>query len=101
MTTATTASSGKDSKKRPAKEIRMGRIRAAIWPNDTDYGVRYNVTVTRLYKEGDEWKDTNSFGRDDLPLVVRVCDKAHSWIYEQSSERNENAKDQVEGGVDD
>ena len=63
----------------------MGRIRAAIWQNQTDNGVRHNVTVSRLYKDGDDWKDTTSFGRDDLPLVAKVCDLAHSWIYSQSN----------------
>ena len=63
----------------------MGRIRAAIWQNQTDNGVRHNVTMSRLYKDGDDWKDTTSFGRDDLPLVAKVCDLAHSWIYSQSN----------------
>lgn len=75
----------RESKTRPVHEIRMGRIRAAIWQNQTDNGVRHNVTMSRLYKDGDDWKDTTSFGRDDLPLVAKVCDQAHSWIYSQSN----------------
>ena len=55
--------------KKPIHEVRMGRIKAAIWENETENGNRYNVTITRLYKNGDdEWKDSTSFGRDDLPL---------------------------------
>lgn len=72
------------TKARPVHEIRLGRIRAAIWENGTQTGTRYNVTVSRLYKDGDDWKDSSSFGRDDLPLVAKVCDQAHSWIFEQS-----------------
>ena len=75
----------RETKTRPVHEIRMGRIRAAIWQNQTDNGVRHNVTMSRLYKDGDDWKDTTSFGRDDLPLVAKVCDLAHSWIYSQSN----------------
>jgi hypothetical protein len=71
-------------KKRPVHEIRLGRIRAAIWENDTQNGTRHNVTVSRLYKDGDDWKDSSSFGRDDLPLVGKVLDQAHSWIFEQN-----------------
>lgn len=70
--------------KRPAHEIRMGRIKATIWENDTQQGTRHNVSLSRIYKEGNQWKDSNSFGRDDLPLVQKVADLAHSWIYEQS-----------------
>jgi hypothetical protein len=71
-------------KKRPVHEIRLGRIRAAIWENDTQNGTRHNVTVSRLYKDGDDWKDSSSFGRDDLPLVAKVVDQAHSWIFHQN-----------------
>ena len=42
------------------------------------------ATVNRLYKDGDEWKQTASFGREDLPLVAKVVDMAHSWTYEQA-----------------
>ena len=69
---------------RPVHEIRMGRIRAAIWENQTQNGTRHNVTLSRLYKDGDDWRDSTSFGRDDLPLVVKVADLAHSWIYEHN-----------------
>ena len=84
-TSSKTRSQARESKTRPVHEIRMGRIRAAIWQNQTDNVVRHNVTMSRLYKDGDDWKDTTSFGRDDLPLVAKVCDLAHSWIYSQSS----------------
>lgn len=71
------------SKNRPAHEIRLGRIKATIWENDTQNVTRHNVTVSRLYKEGDTWKDSTSFGRDDLPLVAKVADHVHSWIFTQ------------------
>ncbi len=89
----------REVKKRPVHEIRMGRIRAAIWPNQTEAGVRHNVTVSRLYKDGDEWKDTTSFGRDDLPLVAKVCDLAHTWIYNQSG-GNTNGNGHSDSGDD-
>ncbi len=71
------------SKTKPVHQIRLGRIKAAVWANETSNGVRHNVTFTRLYKEDDEWKDSDSFGRDDLPLVEKVADLAHTWIFEQ------------------
>ena len=68
---------------RPVHEIRLGRVRAAIWENETQHGIRHNVTVSRLYKDGANWKDSNSFGRDDLPLVGKVLDRCHRWIDDQ------------------
>ncbi len=76
----------KSDVKRPAHEVRMGRIKAVIWANATASGTRHNVTITRLYKDGDEWKDSSSFGREDLPLVAKVADMAHTWVYENGSQ---------------
>lgn len=66
----------------PVHEVRLGGIKAAIWQNETPTGVRYNVTFERLYKDGDQWKSTDSFGRDDLLLLGKVADRAHTWIIE-------------------
>jgi hypothetical protein len=73
-------------KTRPVHEIRMGRVKAAIWANETQAGIRHNVTVCRIYKEGNDWKSSDSFGRDDLPLAAKVLDKAHTWIFENGGQ---------------
>ena len=55
-----------------------------VWANDTESGTRYNVTVSRLYKDQEQqWCTSESFGRDDLLLLAKVADLAHSWISEQ------------------
>ena len=68
---------------RPVQEIRINRVRASIWRNETENGPKYNVVLTKLYKAADRWQDTGCFGRDDLPLVSQVADLAHAWILEQ------------------
>ncbi len=69
---------------RPVHVVRLRNIRAAIWGNETDAGTRYNVTVSRLYKDQEQqWCTSESFGRDDLLLLAKVLDLAHSWICEQ------------------
>lgn len=69
------------AKSGPAHEIRLGTIKAVIWANETARGVRHNVTFARLYRDGDEWKESASFGRDDLLNLARVSDLAHSWSH--------------------
>jgi hypothetical protein len=69
--------------KRPAHEIRLGAIKASIWENQVNDMTRYNVSLARIYKDGDQWKSTESFGRDDLLIVAKVADRAHSWICDQ------------------
>jgi hypothetical protein len=66
---------------KPVQEFRFGAVKAAVWENDTDNGTRFNVTFVRLYKDGDDWKTTRSFGRDDLPLLAKAADLAHTWIF--------------------
>lgn len=79
------------NKNQPIHELRLGSLRAAIWQNQTENGLWYNVTIKRLYREQEQWKSTDSFGRDDLLLLSKLIDQAHSWICEhQSSVRTQN-----------
>lgn len=74
-------------KARPVQEIRFGRVKAAIWENDSQNGTRHNVTLQKLFVDAEgQWQSSTSFGRDDLPLVAKVVDLAHSWIYEHAQE---------------
>lgn len=70
--------------KPPVHTIRFGLIKASIWQNQTRSGDRHSVTIVRLYKNGDTWVESSRFGRDDLPLVSKLSDLAHTWIYQQS-----------------
>jgi hypothetical protein len=74
------------NKTKPAHEVRLGFIKATVWRNETERGVRYNANFSRLYKEGDSWKTTESFGREDLLLLGKVADQTHSWIMAQGQE---------------
>ena len=80
------------AKTKPIHEVRLGHIKAAVWRNETEAGVRYNATFSRLYKDGDTWNSTESFGRDDLLLLGKVADQTHSWIFAQSQEDQSAAK---------
>ena len=71
-------------RQKPVHEIRLGRIRAAIWANHNGgRDVWFNVTVSRLYKDGDRWQDTATFRRDDLPIVSKAIEMAYAWIWGQ------------------
>lgn len=67
-------------KQKPVHEVRLGAVKAAVWKNQTNNGVRFNATFTKLYKDGDQWKNTDSYGRDDLLLLAKVADQTHSWM---------------------
>ena len=71
---------------KPVTEVRIGRVKATIWRNGAEEHSRHNVIFSRLYKDGDQWKSTQSFGRNDLLVLAKVADQAHSRIFELSQE---------------
>jgi hypothetical protein len=79
-----------DMSRPPIHTIRMGFVKAAIWKNETKVGIRHQVTVCRLFKNGDMWQESTRFGRDDLPLAAKVMELAHEWIFFHSQEVEED-----------
>lgn len=73
--------------KQPVHEVRKGLIKVRIWRKQTRDGLRHTVSITRLYRNGDSWKESTRFGRDDIPLIRLVLDEAHTWIYQQPRTR--------------
>ena len=72
--------------RKPVHELRLGRLKSAIWENPTDNGVRYNVTFARLYKDETGWHSNDSFGVDDLLGLAKLSDQTHSWIVQKQQE---------------
>ena len=79
----TPAKPAKPTTNKPAHEIRINGIRATTWRNDTEKGPRYNTTFERSYRDGEQWKTSDSFGRDDLLVLAHVATEAFRWITEQ------------------
>lgn len=83
------------ARNKPVYEVRLGPIRASVWANETENGTRYNVTFDRAYRDGDTWKSTSSFGRDDLLVLAKAADQAHTWILNQPRDRQETATSEL------
>lgn len=72
----------------PVHRIRMGAMSAAIFRNTTAEGQQYfNTSFERSYKDGDNWKNTKSFRKDDLLGLSKLSDQVHTWICEQSQDK--------------
>lgn len=63
----------------PAAKFRIGFVTATVWENDKFY----NVSLARTYKDGDEYKETNSLGHGDLLNAAKVLARAEAWIASQ------------------
>lgn len=77
---------------RPVFKITLWPLSASIWKQTGTNGDFYNVTLQRSYKDGETWKNSDSFGRDDLLAAAKLLDQAHSWIV-----RAEHAAREQEG----
>lgn len=63
----------------PAAKFRIGFVTATVWRN----GEFFNTTISRTYKDGDEYRETNSFGHADLLSAARVLQRAEDFISRQ------------------
>jgi len=82
------AKSAQNETQAPVQTFRLGRIKAAVWENEADQKKYYNVTIARTYwdEKLKKFFDTQSFGRDDLPLLAKVVDQAHTYIFAKLAE---------------
>jgi hypothetical protein len=63
----------------PVAKFRVGYVTASIWQNDK----HFNVVLSKAYKDGEDWKDTDQLGHGDLLNAAKVLERAESWIAEQ------------------
>lgn len=68
-------------KSEPAHVIRFGLLRCEIARREASTGVFFNIKLVRMYRNGDQWKESNLFGRDDLLVAAKLLDLAHTWIF--------------------
>lgn len=67
----------------PAAKLRDGLLNATVWANQTSEGKTfYSTTLTRSYKQGEEWKQSDSLNTDDLLPAARLLQRAYDEILE-------------------
>jgi hypothetical protein len=63
----------------PAAKFRLGYVTATVWKN----GDFYSTVLSRSYKDGEDWKDTDQLSSGDLMNAVRVLQRAEDYISRQ------------------
>ena len=84
------------SNNQPIQPFKRGPIHAAIWAHEASETRYYKVTVEKRYfvEESQEFRGTNSFGRDELPMVTSVLEEAYAAIFElQTADRSSEPED--------
>ena len=81
---------------RPVETIRLRGISASVFENVSDDGKTtfHKVSLQRTYRQGDEWKNTQSLSRDDLPIAAMLLQKA--WEYILQAEGKKSADEPTE-----
>ena len=87
---------------KPVHEIRLGSVRAAIWANITQNGVRHSVTISRSYRVGNDWKKTNSYGKEDLLVLDKITELAQKWLYKyETIQPNQTPQEEIQEEIQD
>ena len=80
------------SGKGPVFSCRHRALKAAVWRNELDNGPMFNTTVSRSYKDGDDWKESGSFGFDDVLIVAELLRTCHGFISREMAKLSEEAR---------
>ncbi len=78
----------------PLKKFKAGAVSCALWENEATVNGKamkmLRATVERGYKGSDgQWKNTNSFGRNEIPLAIYGLLKAYVAIIEEGNGEDE------------
>lgn len=76
----------------PVHTLRYGNVQAAIWKNQSEQNQSeyFSVTLSRRFRQGEEWKDSKAFLKSDLPTVSKIAGDAHSWIQDQGAAKTQD-----------
>jgi hypothetical protein len=70
-------------KEKPVHKLRAGALDVAVWRREGQNGPFYSVTTSRSYRQGEEWKQADSYGADDLLHLAELLRQAWAWIISQ------------------
>jgi hypothetical protein len=74
------------TKNAPIAKIKLGRIRANIWQRIVGEDFFYSVSLERIYRDSEgKWRKSQSFNHEDLLVLAKVADMAHTQIMELQS----------------
>lgn len=64
--------------------VKRGLIQVKVRCRQYRTGIRFSIRTSRLFKDGDVWRESQRFGRDDIPVLRLALDEAHTWMLTQS-----------------
>jgi hypothetical protein len=85
---------------KPVAKFRAGQVSAAIWENEITVNGRkatmLKATVERRFKDKDgQWKSSNSFSRNEIPLAIYCLQKCFEHIIEGQKDEEGNVEEET------
>ena len=75
---------------KPIRVFRIRGVKVAIFENKAGENTFHKLSVQKVYRDGEEWKTTNSLGRDDLPVARMLLQRAWEFILETEAASRTN-----------
>ncbi len=91
------------SRNPPEHKIRAGSVEVAIWRNtDSEGKPYYTFSLNKSFKKGEEWRNTQTLSKNDLPKAILALQKAFEYttIRKNAKEIIEEETDIEEESVD-
>lgn len=92
MSATTKSQTASANGNKPVMTFRAKGMKVSVWENFTTNGEGerrfYKTAIQRIYKDGEEFKTTNSLSRDDLPVAQHLLHKAWEWILQAESNKS-------------
>ena len=77
--------------KKPLIVFRARGVSAAVFANpvtvDGKARTFHKVNIVKSYRDGEEWKETSSLGRDDVPVAITQLQRAWEYILDTEAAR--------------
>jgi hypothetical protein len=85
---------------RPVAKFRAGQVSAAIWENEITANGRkvtmLKAPVERRFKDKDgQWKSSNSFSRNEIPLAIYCLQKSLEHIIEGQKDEEGSVEEET------
>ena len=85
---------------KPVAKFRAGLGSAAIWENEITVNGRkvtmLKATVERQFKDKDgQWKSSNSFSRNEIPLAIYCLQKSFEHIIEGQKDEDGGVEEET------
>ena len=67
------------AKNQPAAKFRLGFVTATVWKN----GDFFSTVLSKTYKDGEDYKDTDQLATGDLLNAAKVLQRAEEFVAAQ------------------